>query len=104
MYVVDPSVRDHIPEGVRVDMPDVINALLAKGKRVNAYGFCEEWYDIGTPTTYRNAEREFLANPDRYISRSPRIEPTGLDRVSAEVPPLPTGTDGRAQLSISTVR
>jgi NDP-sugar pyrophosphorylase family protein len=104
MYVVDPSVRDCIPEGVRVDMPDVIDALLKKGEPVNAYGFHEEWHDIGTPTTYRIAQKEFLANQDHYLSPSERIESTALDTVGTEVRPLATGRNGRPQLSISLVQ
>jgi NDP-sugar pyrophosphorylase family protein len=85
-------------------MPDVIDALLKKGERVNAYGFREEWHDIGTPTTYRNAEREFLANQDYYLFRGERIEPTAFDRANTTVRPLPPGPTGRPQLSISLVQ
>jgi NDP-mannose synthase len=104
MYVADPSVRDFIPEGARVDMPDVIDALLKKSKRVNAYGFREEWHDIGTPATYRNAEREFLADQDYYLFRREGVEPAVLDRANTAVRPLAAGTNGRPQLSISLVQ
>jgi NDP-mannose synthase len=104
MYVADPSIRDIMPEGDRVDMPDVIDALLKKGEPVNAYGFQSEWHDIGTPATYKNAEREFLANQDHYLFPSGRPETTALGVANTEVRPLTTGTNGRPQLSISVVQ
>lgn len=104
MYVVDPSIRSCIPEGARVDMPDVIDALLKKGERVNAYAFRDEWHDIGTPTTYRNAERLFLANQEYYLYPSERIGPAAFDGANTEVRPLATGMNGRPQLSISLVK
>ncbi|WP_433654919.1 sugar phosphate nucleotidyltransferase [Nocardia sp. CA-128927] len=103
MYVIDPSVKDCVPDGETVDMPDVIEALLRKGERVNAYGFREEWFDIGTPTTYKNAEREFMAKQGHYLSPSTSARSTTLDGASAEVMLLPTWATGRPQLGILPV-
>ncbi|MFI5776813.1 sugar phosphate nucleotidyltransferase [Nocardia sp. NPDC051570] len=104
MYVVDPAVKSCIPEGVRVDMPDLIESLLCLGKPVHAYGFREEWHDIGTPTTYRKAEREFLADPDHYLAPDNGTRAAAFDTADTEMAPWATGTNGRPQLSISLVR
>ncbi|MFC9434479.1 sugar phosphate nucleotidyltransferase [Nocardia sp. NPDC057030] len=100
IYVIDPSVKAVVPEGEAVDMPDVIEALLRAGERVNAYGFREEWFDIGTPTTYKTAEREFLAKQEHYLAPRKGARSIPLDRSSAEVMTLETWATGRPQLGI----
>ena len=56
IYAVDPEVREFIPPTGPFDMPDVINALVAAGKKVGCYDHAGNWVDIGTPEEYSRAE------------------------------------------------
>lgn len=67
IYVADPSVCALIPPETPVDMPDVVTALLGRGRRVRGYGFAGPWHDIGTPERHRRAAEEFTADPRRYL-------------------------------------
>ena len=58
VYVVEPSVRDLIPEAVRFDMTDLIEKLLAEGRRVAGFPIVEYWLDIGQPADYIRAEAD----------------------------------------------
>jgi len=69
IYVIDPEVRDLLPEGVRTDMPSLVRALAESGRPVGAYPFTDTWHDVGTPQTYEAAQRDFLAGPHRYLAR-----------------------------------
>lgn len=72
MYVIDPVVRELIPAGSTVDMPDLIESLIGSGEDVYAYRFADAWHDIGTPAGYLAAEREFLADPEHYLTVADR--------------------------------
>jgi len=56
IYVVSPQVREIIPANKRIDMPEVINTLLAAGKPVASYTHHGNWIDIGTPDEYARLE------------------------------------------------
>jgi NDP-sugar pyrophosphorylase family protein len=61
IYVVEPSVRDLIPEAARFDMTDLIEKLLADGRRVAGFPILEYWLDIGQPADYIRAEADSRA-------------------------------------------
>lgn len=46
IYAIDASALDVVPEGRAFDMPDMVNALLAAGRSVGAYGFDDAWIAI----------------------------------------------------------
>jgi len=58
IYVVEPSVRDLIPEGARFDMTDLIERLLAEGRTVAGFPILEYWLDIGQPADYIRAQAD----------------------------------------------
>ena len=58
-YVFDARVLQHIPAGVRFDLPDLVRALIAAGERVNAYDHAGYWLDIGNRSDYERAQRDF---------------------------------------------
>jgi NDP-sugar pyrophosphorylase family protein len=59
VYVADPSVLDHIPDGERFDMPDLIVKLMEAGKPVGSYLFDGFWLDIGRHDDYERAIIEY---------------------------------------------
>jgi NDP-mannose synthase len=49
------SLREFLPEGKKIDMPELLSAMIAAGHAVNAY-FAEcDWLDIGRPEDYAQA-------------------------------------------------
>ena len=58
-YVFDTRVLDHVPPGVRFDLPDLVRALIASGERVNAYDHTGYWLDIGNRSDYDRAQQDF---------------------------------------------
>ena len=55
IYVMEPDVLDYIPEGAYFDFPDLVQALLADGRRVGAYLYDGLWFDIGRQEDYERA-------------------------------------------------
>lgn len=58
IYVLEPSVRAHIPPGKRFDMPDLISALVARGGVVASFPVWEYWVDIGQLDDYERAKAD----------------------------------------------
>jgi NDP-sugar pyrophosphorylase family protein len=54
-YVMEPEVIEFIPVGRTFDLPDVVKALIAAGRRVQAYRFDGHWLDIGNPHEHSKA-------------------------------------------------
>lgn len=65
VYVYDPTVLEHIPEG-RFDFPDVVLSLLARGERVLAYPFDGIWFDVGTRDEHERAMVEYEAHAELF--------------------------------------
>lgn len=60
MYLLDPAAVAYIPEGERFDMTDLIQRLLAEGRKVVAFPVVEYWLDIGKPADYERAQQDVL--------------------------------------------
>ena len=60
IYVMEPSVLEHIPDGY-FDFPDLVQALLGIGERVGAYPFDGFWLDIGRRDDYEIAIERWAA-------------------------------------------
>jgi NDP-mannose synthase len=71
IYVVDPSVREHLAPDTPTDMPDLVRSVMRKDHGAGAYRFDGSWYDVGTPHSYEQAQAEFESSPDRYLPRAP---------------------------------
>ena len=54
IYVMEPSVLEHIPGGY-FDFPDLVRALLDDGLRVGTFPFPGFWLDIGRRDDYEQA-------------------------------------------------
>lgn len=55
IYLLNPGVCRHVPNGQSCDMPDVIRKLIAQGQRVISFPVREYWLDIGQTQDYEQA-------------------------------------------------
>jgi dTDP-glucose pyrophosphorylase/CBS domain-containing protein len=58
IYIVEPSVRDYIDNGRRLDMTDLIQTLLQADKPVVSFPIVEYWLDVGRHEDYAQAQED----------------------------------------------
>jgi dTDP-glucose pyrophosphorylase len=59
IYVFSPEAVRSVPEGVQIDMPRVIERMIARNAAVSVFPIHEFWTDIGTPNDLALALAEF---------------------------------------------
>ncbi|MBI4472591.1 MAG: NTP transferase domain-containing protein [Acidobacteria bacterium] len=59
VYVFSAVVREFIPRSQKFDFPELVQRLLANGKKVLAYESEAYWMDIGRPDDYEKANQDF---------------------------------------------
>ena len=65
LYVLEAAaVRPHVAPETRLDMPDLLRALVNGGARVNCHEQDCFWLDIGRPDDFAAAQRLWDENPD----------------------------------------
>jgi len=67
IYVLSRSVLDVVPEDRPFDFPDLVDALLRDGRRVQCYPYNGYWLDIGRPEDYAIALEDFDRMKDRLL-------------------------------------
>jgi len=67
IYVLEPSVLEHVPDGRPFDFPDLVQELLRRGAPLGAYRFDGLWFDIGRREDYEQAVGAWL-HPDRLLT------------------------------------
>lgn len=60
-------IRDGIPPGTRMDMPDLIRSLVDAGRPVHSLLHTGFWLDIGRPDDYARAQDLYEADPARFL-------------------------------------
>jgi len=55
IYLLEPTVLDHIPSGERIDMTEVITKLVVADAVVVSFPIHEDWIDIGTVEDFARA-------------------------------------------------
>lgn len=58
IYLLEPSVLQHIPRDGRFDMTELISALLAAGQTVVGFPVMEYWLDIGKHDDFQKAQED----------------------------------------------
>lgn len=58
IYMMEPDVYDYIPKEERLDMPDLIERLLAAGRTVVSFPVFEYWLDVGRAADYEKARHD----------------------------------------------
>lgn len=61
IYLVEPEVRDLIPENRRFDMTELIERLAENGGRTVSFPIHEYWLDIGRHDDYEQAQEDLRA-------------------------------------------
>jgi NDP-sugar pyrophosphorylase family protein len=64
IYVLEPSVLPLIPRDTMVDMPDLLEKVLADGQRVHVYAMRDKWFDIGSPEDFEHVLLEFATGEE----------------------------------------
>ena len=59
IYMINPEVHASIGLNTRLDVPDLVSAQIAAGRRVRGYSFNGYWLDIGRPEDYWRACEEW---------------------------------------------
>lgn len=60
-YVFHRRLLRHVPPGLRLAPPDLARRLIAVGERVSACDHIGYWLDIGNPSHWERAQRDFEA-------------------------------------------
>ncbi|UFS69347.1 NTP transferase domain-containing protein [Geomonas sp. RF6] len=71
IYMFDPRVLSYVPEGVRLDLPELILKLVEAGEKSVAYRFQGRWLDIGRPEDYHEAAEIFEARRQEFCPAFP---------------------------------
>lgn len=61
IYAISPRALDAVPAGRAFDMPDLVNATIASGRRAGAYPFTDEWRAIDGLDQLEDAARWLAA-------------------------------------------
>ena len=56
IYLLEPVVYQHLVTGERMDMTDLVQVLLDRGRQVASFPIREGWLDIGRPADYEQAQ------------------------------------------------
>jgi NDP-sugar pyrophosphorylase family protein len=67
IYLLEPRILQHIQKGVRLDFPDLIKLLIARGERVVSYRHRGYWLDIGRPEDHDRAVQEFASRRSEFL-------------------------------------
>jgi NDP-sugar pyrophosphorylase family protein len=67
VYVLSRRMLGLLPPAGAFDMPDLIRAAMAGGRRVLAHPAAAYWKDIGRLDHYEAATRDFEADPARFL-------------------------------------
>lgn len=59
VYLIEPGVFSLIKSSERLDANDLIERLIAAGKKVVGFPIHEYWLDVGRPDDYRQANQDF---------------------------------------------
>lgn len=66
-YAFDPRVLPLLPEGERMDLPDLVRTLVARGEVVRCHVHEGYWLDMGRPEDHQRATEDFLAHRDEFL-------------------------------------
>ena len=69
IYAFEPEIVNFIPQGTKLDFPDLMNILLKKRKRISVYDSNDFWLDLGRPEDYKKGNEEFEKIKDKIFKK-----------------------------------
>jgi NDP-sugar pyrophosphorylase family protein len=64
IYMIQPEVLSFVPPDVMIDMPDLLEKVLAEGLSVRIFPISEKWFDIGSPEDFERVLHEFATSEE----------------------------------------
>jgi NDP-sugar pyrophosphorylase family protein len=64
IYLLEPGVLPLVPAETMIDMPDLLEKVLAEGAAVHVYPMKEKWFDIGSPEDFERVLMEFATGEE----------------------------------------
>jgi len=84
IYAIEPRVTEFVRPGHRMDLPDLVEALIEAGETVAAYEHPGYWQDIGQLHDLEEAVRAYEGNVDEFAGRA-RLDSDTAERARLEV-------------------
>ncbi|MBI3872752.1 MAG: NTP transferase domain-containing protein [candidate division Zixibacteria bacterium] len=82
IYAFSREALDWIPDGVRMDFPDLVNVMLRADQSIVAYEHSGLWLDIGRPEDYETAQLLVREHPEQFADIvSPSRSDPSFERV-----------------------
>jgi len=85
IYAIEPRVTRFVRPGHRMDLPDLVEALIEAGEIVAAYEHPGYWQDIGQLHDLEEAVRAYEGNVDEFAGRA-GVEPDPAARPEVDSP------------------
>jgi NDP-sugar pyrophosphorylase family protein len=70
IYAYSRRALSYIPEGEKMDFPELVNSLIGAGEKVQCEISTARWLDIGNPDDYAAAQEEFTLDPSVYLKET----------------------------------
>lgn len=67
VYVIEPDISDYIEKGKRLDIPDLVNILIANNQKVLGYHSSDYWLDMGKHEDYNKVNEDFKKNKALFL-------------------------------------
>ena len=67
IYVMNRRIQELLVPPRRLDLPDLLRDLIARGEHVHCHAHEGEWLDIGRPEDYEEALSRYAADPARFV-------------------------------------
>ena len=64
IYVLEPEVLGFVGDDEALNMPELLERLLAKGREVRIFEITEKWFDIGSPEDFQRVLIEFATGEE----------------------------------------
>lgn len=59
IYILEPEILDYIPRNLPLDMPALLDEVIARGQTVSVFPIREYWVDVGKIDDYEKASGEY---------------------------------------------
>lgn len=64
IYVLRPDVLPLVPADTMIDMPDLLEKVMADGRTVRVFEIHDKWFDIGSPEDFEHVLLEFATGEE----------------------------------------